>query len=346
MRGLVFAGDRQVDYVEVPDPAPGPGEVVLEMKASGICGSDLHMYRGPKGMRLLGVTTEGPIIAGHEPCGVVAAVGRDVSPMEAKVGARVMVHHYAGCNVCRHCRTGWSQMCEGTTPTIYGIGAHGGHAKWLKVPARTLVHLPDELSFEAGAAISCGTGTSYQALKRLHFLAGDTIAIFGQGPVGLAGTQLATAMGARVIAVDLSPARLALARQLGAETTIDSSKNDPVEAIKQATRGQGADSALEASGAAKARNAAINCVKIWGTVALVGIGSDPNVDVSALMRRQISVFGSWTFSNVGQADCARFAAERGVPVDRIFTDRWKLEQGAEAYRKVDAQDGGKGVFLM
>ena len=346
MRGLIFAGDKKIDYVEVPDPTPGPGEVVLEMKASGICGSDLHMYRGPKGMRLLGVTAEGPIIAGHEPCGVVAAVGPDVSPREAKVGARVMVHHYAGCNVCQHCRTGWAQMCDGTAPTIYGIGAHGGHARWLKVPAQTLVHLPDGLSFEAGAAISCGTGTSYQALQRLHIAAGDTIAVFGQGPVGLAGTQLAAALGARVIAVDLSPERLALAREMGAEITINSSTDDAVDLIKQATGGKGADFALEASGVQSARNAALNCVKIWGVVGFVGVGREANVDLTPLMRRQVTVFGSWTFSNVGQAECARFAAERGIAVDRIFTDRWRLDQGAEAYRKVDAQLGGKGVFLI
>jgi threonine dehydrogenase-like Zn-dependent dehydrogenase len=346
MRGLVFAGDRQIDFIDVPDPTPGPGEVVLEMKASGICGSDLHMYRGPKGMRLLGVTADGPIIAGHEPCGIVAAVGPDVSPREAKIGARVMVHHYSGCNVCRQCRTGWAQMCEGMMPTVYGIGAHGGHATWLKVPARTLVHLPDELSFEAGAAISCGTGTSYQALKRLHIAAGEPLAIFGQGPVGLAGTQLAAAMAARVIAVDLSPERLALARAMGAQDIINAGSDDPIARIKDLTHGRGADYALEASGAQKARNAALACVKIWGVVGFVGISNEPNVDISPLMRRQVSVFGSWTFSNTGQADCATFAADHGVAVDRIFTDRWKLEQGAEAYRKVDAQAGGKGVFVM
>lgn len=93
MKGLIFGGDRTVEYVEVEDPTPEAGEVVLEMKASGICGSDLHMYRGPKGMRLLGVTATGPIIAGHEPCGVVVAVGPGVAERQAKIGDRVMVHH-------------------------------------------------------------------------------------------------------------------------------------------------------------------------------------------------------------------------------------------------------------
>jgi threonine dehydrogenase-like Zn-dependent dehydrogenase len=346
MKGLIFAGDRQIDYAEVPDPTPGSGEVVLEMKASGICGSDLHMYRGPKGMRLLGVTATGPIIAGHEPCGVVVAVGPNVTERQAKIGDRVMVHHYWGCGVCPHCRTGWAQMCEGETPIVYGIGAHGGHAPYLKVPAGTLVALPDALSFAAGAAVACGTGTSYAALRRLDLRGGDVITIFGQGPVGLAGTQLAAAMGARVIALDPSTGRRALALAMGASDAIDPAAGDPVDAIKALTHGRGADCSLEASGAGAARKAAINGVRSWGKVAFVGVGGDPTVEVGAIMRRQITVFGSWTFSSIGQGECARYIADRNIAADRIFTDRWSLDQGAEAYRRVDQQSAGKGVFTF
>lgn len=346
MKGLIFGGDRTVEYVEVEDPTPELGEVVLEMKASGICGSDLHMYRGPKGMRLLGVTATGPIIAGHEPCGVVVAAGPGVAERQAKIGDRVMVHHYWGCGACAHCRTGWAQMCDRQQPVVYGIGAHGGHAKYLKVPAGTLVPLPDTLSFAAGAAISCGTGTSYAALRRLGISGGDTVAVFGQGPVGLAATQLAAAMGAGVIAVDISAERLALAQSLGAAHIVNAGGDDPLTAIQTLTHGKGADYALEASGAGSARAAAVKSVRAWGSVAFVGIGGEPTVDVGAIMRRQITVFGSWTFSNVGQSECARFIADRNIAADRIFTDRWDLEQGADAYRKVDEQKGGKGVFLF
>ena len=345
MRGLVFSGDRTVEFIEVPDPTPGPGEVVLEMKASGICGSDLHMYRGPKGTRLLGATNTGPTIAGHEPCGVVVAIGSGVSEKTARIGGRYMVHRYVGCGTCPHCRTGWSQMCDTQQPVVYGISAHGAHAPYLKVAASTLVNLPDELSFEAGAAISCGTGTSYAALKRMDLSGADTIAIYGQGPVGLAGTQLAAAMGARVIAVDVSDQRLALARELGASDTVNAA-GDPAKAIMDLTKGRGANLALEASGAAEARSAAIRSVSKWGMVAFVGVGGNPQVEVQPIMQRQITVFGSWTFSNVGQAECAAFIAERKVAADRIFTDRWKLDQGSAAYQKVDQQSGGKGVFLM
>jgi threonine dehydrogenase-like Zn-dependent dehydrogenase len=237
-------------------------------------------------------------------------------------------------------------MCDEQQPIVYGIGAHGGHAPYLKVPAGTLVALPDELSFEAGAAISCGTGTAYAALRRMDLRGGDVIAVFGQGPVGLAGTQLAAAMGARVIAIDPSAERLAIARALGASDLVSPTSDDPVTAIQALTHGKGVDKALEASGSNAARSAAIHGVRAWGSVAFVGVGGEPTVEVGAIMRRQITVFGSWTFSNVGQGECARFIADRAIPADRIFTDRWHLDQGADAYRKVDQQSGGKGVFLM
>ena len=219
MRGVVFTGDRDLEIMTFPDPTPGPGEVVLEMKASGMCGSDLHQYRRPKNQERNATglpPNPNPTIAGHEPCGVIAAVGPGVSAAEAKVGQRVMVHHYQGCTQCGHCKSGWQQLCQEVPVKVYGSNAHGGHAQYICVPANTMVPLPDELSFAAGAAISCGSGTAWGALRRMNISGRDTIAIFGQGPVGLAATQFAKAQGARVIALDISEQRLARARQFGA----------------------------------------------------------------------------------------------------------------------------------
>ncbi|VTU45290.1 Alcohol dehydrogenase (plasmid) [Variovorax sp. SRS16] len=203
MRGVTFPGEREVAILEFPDPTPGVGEVVIEMKASGMCGSDLHAYRGPKdpeefrrifkGRPLERMRDLGPLIVGHEPCGVVVEIGPGVTEHQARIGQRMMVHHYHGCGVCDQCRTGWAQICETHKPVTYGLSAHGGHAKFMKVPAATLVALPDELSFEAGAAISCGSGTSYSALRRMKPNGSHTVVIFGQGPVGLSGTQFAAA---------------------------------------------------------------------------------------------------------------------------------------------------------
>src|ERR1700745_184961 len=159
MKGVVFLGDRKLELREFPDPTPGPRDVILEIKASGMGGSDLHNYRAPANAG--GVGTGG-------------------------------VKRAAGV----------SKMClEG--PVVYGSGGHGGHAKYMNVPVSPLVPLPDSLSFVTGAAISCGTGTARGALRRIQLQGGETIAIFGQGPVGLSATQLAVEMGARVIAIDI-----------------------------------------------------------------------------------------------------------------------------------------------
>jgi threonine dehydrogenase-like Zn-dependent dehydrogenase len=210
----------------------------------------------------------------------------------------------------------------------------------------TLVPLPDALSFEAGAAISCGTGTAYGALKRLALQGGETIAVFGQGPVGLSATQLAVAMGARVIALDVAPERRKLAKDFGAHAVIDARSNNPVEAIRELTHGEGAHKTLDTSGAAEARAAAVRATRSWGTACFVGERGQVTLDVSPdLLRRQITLVGSWTFSRQGQAECAEFVADHAIPVDKLFTHRWRLDQAEEAYRLFDTQTTGKGVIL-
>ena len=349
MRGIVFLGDRKVELRNFPDPTPGPGEVVIQMKASGMCGSDLKFYRSPPGeaQKALGLGGDAePFIGGHEPCGVVVARGPGVSEREAPTGQRVMDHHYAGCGACKHCRVGWSQLCRQGI-TVYGVTAHGGHADYLKVPVRTLVPLPDELSFAEGAAVACGTGTAYGALRRMHIAGGDTLAVFGQGPVGLSATVLGKAMGVRVIAVETSSERLKLAKDFGADTLVDASREDAVKSLLEHTRNEGVDLALDCTGAAAARRAAVRCVKTWGTACYVGEGGDVTLDVSPdLLRRQVTLIGSWTFSAMGMLECARFIADKRIALERIFSHRWKLEQADAAYRSFDTQTTGKGVFLL
>lgn len=343
MRGVVFLGNRQLELQDFPDPSPGPRDVVIEIKASGMCGSDLHQYRASPENRRSPV----PVIAGHEPCGVVVEVGSAVSEKEARIGQRVMDHHYEGCGVCKHCRGGWAQMClEGTT--VFGATGNGAHAPYMQVPVSTLVELPESLSFETGAAIACGTGTAYGALRRLDLRGDETIAIFGQGPVGLSATQLAVSMGARVIALDVSDARCALAESFGADEVINAAAIDPVKAIRELTHGEGAHKTLDCSSHPDARAAAVRATRAWGTACYVGEQGQVTLDVSPdLLRRQITLVGSWTFSNMGQADCAEYIADRGIQVDRLFTDRYtSLTQAEDAYRLFDTQTTGKGVFLL
>lgn len=349
MLGIVFAGDRKLSLDRFDDPTPGPNEVVVQVRASGMCGSDLKVYRAPfgEGLRNIGYDGTKAVIAGHEPCGVVVAVGAHVNPKQAYVGQRAMVHHYRGCGACPHCNTGWQQMCVEGVAEIYGLTGHGAHAEYMKCPASTIVPLRDELSFETGAAISCGTGTAWGALHRLTLTGDQTIAIFGQGPVGLSATQLAKAMGARVIALDVSGARLERARDFGADEVVNPLEDDAVAAIRQLTGGLGAHASLDSSSSPEARTQAVQCVRTWGKACFVGEGGGVSLDVSRdLLRRQVALLGSWTFSTVGQKACNDFVADRGIDVDALFTHRWSLRDGEEAYRVFDRQTEGKGVFVM
>ena len=345
MKGVVFPGDRKIELVDFPDPAPESDEVVLEIKASGMCGSNLHFYRAAEGAQSLGLPVDDTaVIAGHEPCGVVVARGGNVPDGIAPLGSKGDVHHYRGCGICSTCRSGWQQLCsEGYA--VYGATAHGAHAPYMKAAADTMVALPESLSFAEGAAISCGTGTAYSALERMRLTGRDTLAVFGQGPVGLSVVMFAVEMGARVIALDISRERLDLARGFGAHECVDASDGDPIPTLQELTRGEGVSLAIDCSGSPEARVQAVRSTRTWGTVCFVGEGGTLTLDVSQdILRRQLTIIGSWTFSSVGQSECAKYVAERGIDLERIFTHRYTLNQAEAAYRLFDRQTTGKGVF--
>jgi threonine dehydrogenase-like Zn-dependent dehydrogenase len=208
----------------------------------------------------------------------------------------------------------------------------------MKVPVSTLVPLPDALTFEEGAAIS---------LKRLDVSGRDTLAVFGQGPVGLSATLLGRAMGTRVVAVDPSRERRTLAEAFGTEAAIDPKAIDPVAALRDLTHGEGVDVALDCSGNPEARIAAVRSACTWGRVGFVGEGNTTTFDISQdLIRKQLTIIASWTFSSVGQAECARFIADRQLPLGRLLTHRFRLEEADAAYRLFDTQTTGKGVFVL
>ena len=342
MQGAVYLGDREVELREFPDPEPGPGEVVVAIRASGLCGTDLRYYRDRPG----GPMTSGRFIGGHEPAGVVHAVGPGVSADVASVGDRVMVHHYVGCTRCDNCRSGWTQMCTTAPPRVFGTHADGAHAPFMRVPAGTLVPLDDRLSFATGAAVGCGTGTAWGGLERLGDVSSAQIAVFGQGPVGLSATLLATARGAEVIAIDPEPARLAKAAELGAVATINPKETAASDALRDLTGGAGIGMVLETSGASAAVADALAALSPWGRLCIVGLGGAVQWDTLAFYRRQITAMMSWSMSLVQQRQCAEFIARRGLPADDVFTHRWSLDQVGKAYEVFDQQSAGKGVITF
>lgn len=340
MRGVVFLGDRGLSLEEFPTPEPGPGQVVIRMGAAGLCGSDLRPFRSPA--EVLGARVS--VIAGHEPCGTVEEVGPLVRNVRA--GDRVMIHHYSGCGSCTHCQAGWTQLCPNGMK-VYGSHAHGGFADFELVEDYMCVPMPDGLSFEEGAACSCGTGTAYQALKRLGVSGLDTLVVFGQGPVGLSATFLGAVMGARVIAVDPVSERRHLARRFGAWETIDPAAADPIRAIRELTGGLGADASLDATGIAEARINAVRSTRIWGRACFVGeagtVTFEPTPDI---IHRQLTLIGSWTFSTGVLKELGEFVVQRQLPLSDLITHRFSLDQAGEAMRLFDSGVTGKVVIAF
>jgi threonine dehydrogenase-like Zn-dependent dehydrogenase len=337
MRGVLFKGNRQAEVHRFPDPHAGPGEAVVKIRASGLCGTDLHRYRASEPTDM---------ITGHEPCGVIAELGPG-APAVLKTGDRVMVHHYAGCAICEICAMGYEQLCPHGHVTFGGGTGHGANADFILVPSRTLVRLPDELSFEEGAAISCGTGTAWNGLKKMDVSGRDTVAVFGQGPVGLSGTLSAKAMGSRVIAVDVVPERLALAKELGADYVINGREVDPVAAIQELTGGMGASAALETSGNPTARSQVLQCLRTFGRCCYVGVGGPASIDFNRdVIFKVATIYGSWTFSKSELIEIAQFMVEAQVPLNKLITNRYSLDQAAEAFRTFDGATTGKCVFVL
>jgi 2-desacetyl-2-hydroxyethyl bacteriochlorophyllide A dehydrogenase len=340
MLGVVFTGDRRLEVRSFPDPEPGPGEVVVRIRASGMCGSDLHTYRAAAA-----VGPDHLVIQGHEPCGEVHAIGPGVPKAVTSVGDRVMIHHYWGCGRCTDCRTGWPQMCSVMEPRIPTLNEHGGHAEFIKVPAVQTMPLPDALSFKAGAAIGCGTGTAWGALDRLGDVAGRTLVVFGQGPVGASATMLASALGARVVAVDIAPKRLEAAKRFGADAVVNSAEVDAVEAVRDLVGGRGAELVIETSGVTPVAGQALDVVAPWGKACFIGLGAEVTFNTRATLRRQLTILTSWTLSTVQQMRCADFVAEHRLSVDDLFSHTWSLDDAEAAYQWFDNQSDGKGVFV-
>ena len=337
MRGVTFRGGRQAELREFPDPQAGPGEAVLAIRASGLCGTDLHRYRDAEPTEL---------ITGHEPCGIVADLGPG-APAGLQVGDRVMCHHYAGCGVCEICAMGYEQLCPQGHITYGGGTGHGANADYMLCPARSLVHLPPELSFEEGAAISCGTGTAWNGLKKMEVSGRDIVAVFGQGPVGASGTLSAKAMGARVIAVDVMPERLRLAEELGADYTVNPAQTDAAQAILDLTGGLGATAALETSGHPAARQQALQCLRPFARCCYVGIGGPAEIDFNReVIFKVATIYGSWTFSKAELIEIARFFVDTRAPLDKLITHRYSLDQAVEAFQTFDTATTGKCVFVF
>jgi len=264
MKAIQLTGIGQpLQLRELPVPQPGPDDVLIKIKAAGICRSDAHYRAGTPAIASL------PVTLGHEMAGLAEKTGRNVKHIVP--GDRVCVHYLATCGSCHFCAIGREQFCA--TGQMMGKHRDGGYAEWALVPARSVFVLPDEIPFEAAAIMMCSSATSLHALNKARLQPGESVAIFGFGGLGFSALQLAQARGAGdVYAVEVNPAKLKAAADFGA-IPIDARQGDPVRQIQQMTHGRGADVALEFTGVPETMDAAVRCLAIFGRAALVGLTS-------------------------------------------------------------------------
>jgi threonine dehydrogenase-like Zn-dependent dehydrogenase len=339
MHGVRLPGDSTVDHVEVPVPDPGHGQVLLAMKASSICGSDVraiykeHLGHGAEAYR--------GVIAGHEPAGQVVAVGPGCARLH--VGDRVAVYHIAGCGQCDECRKGYLIGCTAPTRAAYGWQRDGGHAEYLLAEERTCLTLPDELSFVDGALVSCGFGTAYEALLRLGVSGRDRLLITGLGPVGLAAAMLGRALGAtEIIGTDIAPERLRLATELGLVDHAIPAGPEAAGTVAELTAGTGCEATVDCSGSPAARELALRSTRTWGRCAFVGEGGRVDFAVSDLLiHQQITLYGSWVTSIGHMSELLTNLPKWGLHPEVTVTHRLPLSEADQGYQLAAAGAAGK-----
>jgi propanol-preferring alcohol dehydrogenase len=347
VKGVTLIGEREILVKEYPDPEPGPGQAVVKMRASTICGSDLHIYRLTKEE----MKKRPQVIAGHEPCGVVDTIGENVA--NVRPGDRVSVLHAIGCGYCEECVSGYDYRCRNMDTTDgrpWWTGQtgnkDGGFADYLLVPSRGCLPLPIELSFIDGAIMACAGGTAYEVLKKLSVSSHDTLAIYGLGPVGLCALMIGKGLGANIIGVDPIEERLELGLKLGADKVISAKRPTVLDEVKAFTRGKGADAAVDFSGSNVARTNAINCVRFGGRVGFIGHGDvELPIRPSDLISRDLTLRGSPIFRTDTYFEMANFLVKNKISLERTVTHRFSLDQAAEAFRLFDSGRTGKVAFV-
>lgn len=330
MRAVRILGGERVALVEAPEPEPPEGGVVVRLRASGLCGSELHGYRGATAM-------ETPANGGHEPAGEVVDASRS---RRWRVGDRVGIHAVWGCGRCSWCAQGIYTFCDARSV----VGA--AHAEYVAAPDHVLVSLPEDVDFATGTLLAGdGLGVPYHTSRRLTLRGGDTVAVVGCGPIGLGNILLQSFLGARVVGLDLLPLRREWAGKLGAAATLDAG-DDPVPALQELTAGRMADAVIEATGRPEGLALALRLVGKGGTVACCGENREVTLHIGRdLIRRDITLFGGW-FYHFHEYPAMLELRRRGLAVEKLISHRFPLEQAAEAFTEFAEGRTAKAVLEM
>ncbi|MEZ6136232.1 MAG: galactitol-1-phosphate 5-dehydrogenase [Pirellulaceae bacterium] len=335
MKAMLLSEYKKLELVDMPVPECGPNDLLVEVKACGICGSDIHGWDGSSGRR------QPPLVMGHEAAGVVAKVGADVSNFA--VGDRVTFDSTVSCGHCGSCRRGSINLCENRQ--VLGVSCdefrrHGAFAEYVVVPQNISYKLPEELPFEHAALIEA-VSIAVHAANRTPVKLGDTAVVVGSGMIGLLVVQAIRLAGcSRVIAVDLEDSKLEIAKQLGADLGLNPTVCDVSAEVKRLTGGRGADVALEVVGATATVKMAIECTRKGGSITLVGnLAPQVELPLQAVVTRELSVYGSCA-SNGEYPECIEYLRRGDIKVQPLITAQASLDEGPSWFARLYAGEPG------
>ena len=325
MLGVQILGNEKVAVKDYPEPVQNQGDILVQIKASGICGSEMHGYRSHSSQ---------PFNGGHEVAGGVIDAGNST---QFKVGDHLGIHAVWGCGDCQWCDIGKYTFCDqrSTCP--------GTHAERISVPEHTCLKLPEDIPFDIGVLLTGdGLGVPYHVSQRLNANEEDVVCIIGAGPIGLSNAMVQSFLGAEVI--DINPYRLSLAETFGITHTINSQEINPLEAVLEITQGMLADKCIEAVGNSETLKLALKLVGKAGTVMAIGEQGDVPINPSSdLIRRDITLMGSW-FYHYSEYPSMLDLYRRGLPIDQVITDYFPLLEAQTAFSKFAQGQAGKVIL--
>jgi threonine dehydrogenase-like Zn-dependent dehydrogenase len=344
MQAAYLPGNSTVELKEVDIPVPGHGEVLIKMKSSTICGSDIraiyreHLGKGPEGYQNK--------VCGHEPSGQIVQCGPGLRRF--KEGDRVIVYHISGCGVCNDCRRGYMISCTSPYRRAYGWQRDGGMAEYLLAEEKDLVALPDSLTYTDGAQVACGFGTVYEGLEKIGISGNDAVLVVGLGPVGLAACMLVKVMGAnKVIGVDTVQERVDIAIAKGLVDHAFVSDATAQEKILALTAGMGVEKAVDCSGHTVGRQLAVRTTRKWGKIVLIGEGGTMELNPSPdLIHDQKTIYGSWVTNIWRMEELVERIVRWGIHPEDLVTNRFTLNKATDAFALMAEGKCGKVAVVF
>ncbi len=329
MKALVYTKPYCLEYSDFPEPVAGDDDVLIRVKACGICGSDVHGFTGKTGRRIP------PLVMGHEAAGVIEEVGKNVKDFERN--DRVCFDSTVYCNKCEPCRRGWYNRCEKRQVLGVSVPAfkrHGAFAEYVAVPWWIVSKIPDNMSFIQSALLE-PVSIATHAANRAPISADDTVVVIGAGTIGLFILQASKLRGAaKVIVSDINEFRLDIARKLGADEVVNPGKSALKKVILGETNDKGADVAFEAVGYAETFADAVSVTKIGGHVVAVGnLQKTAEFNLQELVARELTFAGSYASSGEFR-DCIDLVASGKISVELLISDVLPLEDGPRAFERL------------